>query len=45
MIELYISSLDHILLNYVFYFYDIISGLKVIKLGNDCVTLHFAYVL
>ena len=26
----------------VFYFFDMISGLKVIKIGNDCVTLHFA---
>ena len=30
------------LLNYVFYLFDMISGLKVIKKGNDCVTLHFA---
>ena len=25
-----------------FPFFDMISDLKVIKLGNDCVTLHFA---
>ena len=29
------------LLNYDFYFVDILSGLKVIKKGNECVTLHF----
>jgi len=34
------SSLVPILFNYVFYFFDMISGLKVIKIGNDCVTLH-----
>ena len=36
------SSLVPILLNYVFYLFDMISGLKVIKKGKDCVTLHFA---
>jgi len=44
-IELHFSSLVPILLNYVFYFFDKISGLKVIKIGNDCVTLHFAQIL
>ena len=41
-IELQYLSLLPILLNYVFYFFDMTSGLKVIKIGNDCVTLHFA---
>jgi len=40
--ELKFSSLVPILLNYVFTFFDMISGFKVIKIGNDCVTLHFA---
>mgnify|MGYP007091337749 CR=1 FL=1 len=40
--ELKSSSLIPILLNYVFHFFDMISDLKVIKLGKDCVTLHFA---
>jgi len=35
------QALVLILLNYVFYFFDMISGLKVIKIGNDLVTLHF----
>ena len=29
------------LLNYVFYLFDMISGLKVIEKGNYCATLHF----
>jgi len=37
-----ISSLLPILCNYVFYFLDKISGFKVIKIGNDLVTLHLA---
>jgi len=37
-----VLSLIPILLNYIFNFFDMISGLKVIKIGNDCVTLHFA---
>jgi len=28
-----------ILLSYVFYLFDMISGLKLIKIRNDCVTL------
>ena len=30
------------LLNYVFYLFHMMSGSKVIKKGNDFVTLHFA---
>jgi len=33
------------LLDYVFYFFDMISDLKCIRLGINCVTLHFVYVL
>jgi len=40
--ELKISNLVPTLLNYDFYVFDMLSGLKVIKKGNDCVTLHFA---
>jgi len=40
--ELKISSLVSTLLNYIFYLFDMISSLKVIKKGNDCITLHFA---
>ena len=40
--ELKISSLVPTLLNYVFYLFDMISGLKIIKNGNDCLTLHVA---
>ena len=40
--ELKISSLVPTFLNYVCYLFDMISGLKIIKNGNDCLTLHFA---
>ena len=40
--ELKIISLVPILLNYIVYSFYIISDLKFNKLGNDCVTLHFA---
>ena len=36
--ELKISSLVPMLLNYVFYFFDMIRDLKLIRLGNNCVT-------
>ena len=39
--ELKFSSLVPTLMNYDFYFFDMTSGSKVIKLGNDWVTLHF----
>jgi len=29
-------------LDYVFYFFYMVSGLKVITVGNNCVTLQFA---
>ena len=37
-----ISSLVSILLDFVFYFFYMVSGLKVITVGNNCVTLQFA---
>jgi len=40
--ELKISSLVPMLLNYVFNVFDMISDLKFIRFGNNCVTLHFA---
>ena len=37
-------SLVPILLNYVFYFFYMMSGLEVITIGNDCITLQFVYL-